>query len=162
MPEAIKFRNEVCGGDERIYGYLESLANEAADVVASALGTEVMQEEDLRQGGEVSQLRRCGMNNVRLPFVIVDESENGDNEDNSTYPYPPLKKEHVGPLSRWIGETLVEKYDTFVPVFLHGGALWTRLSAQVYLEKRDFEWLGGVLKELCDLVVKGEVDLDAM
>ncbi|GKZ84338.1 hypothetical protein AnigIFM56816_009661 [Aspergillus niger] len=44
---ALEFRKTICGGEERIYEYLERLANEAADIVAAALGTDVMEERDL-------------------------------------------------------------------------------------------------------------------
>jgi hypothetical protein len=34
--------------------------------------------------------------------------------------------------------------------------MWVRLSGQIYLEVRDFEWVGERLKELCGRVKKGE------
>ncbi|KAH2316256.1 hypothetical protein KXV26_005039, partial [Aspergillus fumigatus] len=75
VPAALKFRSQVCGGEDRIYTYLEKLAMEAGNIVAAALGTEVMQEPGLKPG-------------------------------------------------------------------------------EVYLEKSDFEWLAGVLNELCNKLVK--------
>lgn len=154
IPEAIKFRNEVCGGDERIFEYLERLANSGADIVASALGTEVMQERNLKPG-EVSKLRRCAMTTVRLPLVLARE----DGSSMYPSPYKPFKKDELPSIISWMETRMTEKYGTFVPVFLHGSALWTRLSAQIYLENSDFEWLAGVLKELCETVGKREVDL---
>lgn len=53
----------------------------------------------------------------------------------------------------FIQNALMEEYKTFVPVFVYAGALWTRLSAQVYLEKSDFEWLADVLAEACGRVL---------
>ncbi|EXJ88992.1 hypothetical protein A1O3_02056 [Capronia epimyces CBS 606.96] len=56
----------------------------------------------------------------------------------------------------WMEKTLVDKYNTFVAIFLYDGKLWTRVSGQIYLELKDFEWLGGVLKALCEGVRSGE------
>ncbi|KAL3455272.1 aminotransferase family protein [Aspergillus heterothallicus] len=142
VPAAIDFREKVCGGEEKIYAYLESLARDAADIVASALGTEVMEEPNLAPG-EQSQLRRCGMSTVRLP--IATRQELAASKEGTVL----IKANEGGAAVKWFQSTLTEKYSTFVPLVEHGGWLWVRLSAQVYLEKKDFEWLAGVLKELC-------------
>ena len=150
VPAALAFRKEVCGGEERIYAYLEQLANEAADAVAKILGTEVLQEQGLKDG-EKSLLRACALNNVRLPIavqtttsVVMDWTQPGT--EGSLY--APLPRELAGQVAVWIQGTLMDEYKTFVPVFVYKGWLWTRLSAQVYLELKDFEWVGGVLKEV--------------
>ncbi|KAH2706980.1 hypothetical protein KXV24_001797 [Aspergillus fumigatus] len=149
VPAALKFRSQVCGGEDRIYTYLEKLAMEAGDIVAAALGTEVMQEPGLKPG-EVSQLRRCAMATVRLPFAV-----SGSEQDPKTASARlTLQAAQAAEVAGEIQKALVRDYGTFVPVFAHGGWLWTRLSAQVYLEKSDFEWLAGVLNELCNKLVK--------
>lgn len=141
VPAALKFRNEVCGGEDRIYTYLETLANEAGDVVAGILGTDVLQEPNLAPGTQ-SQLRRCAMSTVRLP-IAVGQSETSEKG------CALVQEDQVGSVVNWFQTTLTQKYSTFVPVFAHGGWMWTRLSAQVYLDKQDFEWLARVLKEMC-------------
>lgn len=141
VPAALKFRNEVCGGEDRIYTYLETLANEAGDVVAGILATDVLQEPNLAPGTQ-SQLRRCAMSTVRLP-IAVGQSETSEKA------CALVQEDQVGSVVNWFQTTLTQKYSTFVPVFAHGGWMWTRLSAQVYLDKQDFEWLAGVLKEMC-------------
>ncbi|GAB1191069.1 hypothetical protein APSETT444_000238 [Aspergillus pseudonomiae] len=164
VPAALQFRAEVCGGEDRIYAYLESLGRSAADIVAHALGTEVMQEPGL-QTGEVSQLRGCGLATVRLPIAVADGDGDGANAnarvsgEDGTSSYLQIHSSLVPTVSTWFRDTLFEQYGTFVPVFRHGGWLWTRLSAQVYLEKSDFEWLGGVLRECCERVEREVVGL---
>ncbi|KAJ9318355.1 hypothetical protein DTO271D3_1612 [Paecilomyces variotii] len=155
-PTAIKFRQEVCGGEERIYSYLEELANQAGDIVAAALGTEVLQEPDLLPG-QVSQIRRCAMVTVRLPLAVGNNNNNNNVSNNKSSHTTLLSPTVVPDVIDWMQKTMVDKYGTFVPVFQHGSWLWTRLSAQIYLEKSDFEWLAGVLKELCETVARGEV-----
>ncbi|PKY01626.1 putative aminotransferase [Aspergillus campestris IBT 28561] len=154
VPAALRFRRDVCGGEDAIYAYLERLAREGADVVAAALGTDVLQERGLR-GGEESLVRACGMGTVRLP-VAVAVSGGGDggtaaagiNGDDRVRGVK-IEADEAPTVTKWMQDTLIDKYGTFVPVFEHGGWLWVRLSAQVYLERKDFEWLGGVLREVC-------------
>ncbi|PYI07593.1 PLP-dependent transferase [Aspergillus sclerotiicarbonarius CBS 121057] len=155
VPAALTFRKEVCGGEKHIYSYLETLANQAADSVAATLGTEVLQEPGLKPG-EKSLLRACALNNVRLPIAVQTGTNNsGEKEmDWTAAPgtegslYAPLPAALAGQVAVWIQGKLLDEYKTFVPVFVYKGWLWTRLSAQVYLELKDFEWVGGVLKEL--------------
>ncbi|OJK00770.1 hypothetical protein ASPACDRAFT_42259 [Aspergillus aculeatus ATCC 16872] len=142
VPAALKFREEVCGGEGAVYAYLEELVNEGADLVANGLGTEVLGEGDAagKEKGR-SAWRRCAMNNVRLPVRVVQKV---GGEENA----PGLTAELVPAVVDWMQRRLVEDYRTFVPVFAHAGWLWVRLSAQVYLDRSDFEWLVPVLKEL--------------
>ncbi|KAF7596527.1 hypothetical protein BBP40_001400 [Aspergillus hancockii] len=156
VPDAIRFRTEVCGGHDTIYKYLEQLANEGGDIVAAALGTDVLQEPDL-PSGETSQIRRCGMSTIRLPIAI-----HGANDQVISSADHPVAAEDISKVVHFLQVTLKDEYGTFVPVFRHGDWLWTRLSAQVYLEKQDFEWLGEVLKELVERVGKGEYRRIAM
>lgn len=126
--------------------YCIDLANEAAEIVAVMLGTEVLQEPDLKPG-ERSRMRQCAMTTVRLPIAVADRLVEG--------PAVMIEGEVLRVVG-WMQGQLMERYGTFVPVLPHGGWLWTRLSAQTYLEKSDFEWLGGVLRELCERVGRGE------
>ncbi|KAJ5225976.1 hypothetical protein N7468_007201 [Penicillium chermesinum] len=149
VPAALKFRREVCGGEDAIIAYNEKLANEAGDAVAKILATEVLQEPDLKPG-EVSNMRRCAMSTVRLPIAVAD----------GTDPVPgamaTISVDEASRAFAFIQRTLMQEYDTFVPTFQHGPWLWTRLSAQTWLEKSDFEWLGGVLHELCGRIARKE------
>jgi hypothetical protein len=56
----------------------------------------------------------------------------------------------------WMERTLVDEFNTFVAIYEYDGKLWCRISGQIYLELKDFEWLGGVLKGLCERVRMGE------
>jgi len=139
LPAAIKFRQEVLGGEQAIMSYSSSVAWRGAQIVADILGTSIMQPDDSSPAN-----REIAMVNVLLPF-------GGDDHGGSK-----MAKEDVVVMYEWFERTCITKYDTYVPIFLHAGKWWVRLSGQVYLEKEDFEWLGKVLKELCERVVKGE------
>ncbi|KAL2008627.1 hypothetical protein VTN00DRAFT_6821 [Thermoascus crustaceus] len=151
VPAALEFRQTVCGGEDRIYEYMENLAREAGDVVSLALGTEVLQEPGLKPG-EVSRQRQCAMATVRLPLAV------SDHDSTTRTAYPVLKTTDALAAIDWMQAVMANKYKTLAPIFLHGGWLWVRLSAQIYLEKSDFEWLGGVLKVLCEKVGNREMD----
>ncbi|PYI24744.1 putative aminotransferase family protein [Aspergillus violaceofuscus CBS 115571] len=144
-PAALQFRAAVCGGERAIYAYLEALANAGADLVARGLGTEVLGDSP---GPQRSAWRRCAMNNVRLPVRVVQGPEGGEGNKAG------LRAEMVPVVVDWMQRRLVEEYRTFVPVFAHAGWLWVRLSAQVYLDRSDFEWLVPVLKELVGRVTE--------
>ncbi|KAK5798457.1 hypothetical protein VI817_004747 [Penicillium citrinum] len=147
---ALKFRKEVCGGEEAIMGYCEKVANEGADVVANILGTDVLQEPGLKPG-EKSQMRACALTTVRLPIAVADSSDGGSMVPGTLVTLSTTEASRAFP---FIQRQLLEKYNTFVPVFQHGPWLWTRLSGQIFLEKSDFEWLGGILRDLCEQVAR--------
>ncbi|KAL8866044.1 MAG: hypothetical protein Q9174_006533 [Haloplaca sp. 1 TL-2023] len=130
MEEALKFRRDICGGEERIMEYCENVSNEGAQKAADILGTEVMENED-------KTLTKCCMTNVRLPLKLGD----GPGE---------IKQVDAFPAVAWMAKTLIDKHDMFVPPYFHGGAFWARFSGQVYVESEDFVLAAKVLKDLCE------------
>ncbi|KAJ5960982.1 uncharacterized protein N7479_008132 [Penicillium vulpinum] len=153
VPAALKFRTEVCGGEDAIIAYTHRVANEGADAVAATLGTEVMQEPDLKPGQE-SRMRQCAMTTVRLPIAVALTGK--ETEPLNHTPLVVLSEEEAPNAFSWIQTQLLDKHDTFLPVFRHGPWLWTRLSGQTYLETSDFESVGVVLRDLCERVAKKE------
>ncbi|KAL9591628.1 MAG: hypothetical protein Q9179_007531 [Wetmoreana sp. 5 TL-2023] len=136
MEEALKFRQDVCGGEDRIMEYCEKVSNEGGQKAAELFGTEVM------ENGEKT-LTKCCMTNVRLPLKVGE----GAGE---------IKKADAFPVVAWMAQILVNEYDLFVPPYFHGGSFWVRFSGQVYVEAEDFSAAAKVLKGLCERVQKGE------
>lgn len=134
VPPALAFRKDICGGEERIREYCESVAREGGRRMAEALGTEVLENKS-------QTLRRCCFTNVRLPLSLsglaLAESEGAD-------------------VARWIQERTPEEYETYIPTKFYAGGFWSRLSGQVYLTVDDFEWAAKTLLELCRRVEAGE------
>ena len=143
-PQAIKFRKEVLGGEESIREYCFKLARGGGKLVAAILGTEVMENKE-------GTLGECCFAMVRLSPVYSDADVNGSAENGTSLPTKAAPE-----IAKWMSSTLMEKYDTFIPGMLYEGAMWMRLSAQVYLDLEDFRWAGNVLKELCRNVEGGE------
>ena len=57
---------------------------------------------------------------------------------------------------KWIMDRVLCEFNTWIPGKIYAGAIWVRLSAQIYLEIKEFEWAAGVLRDLCDRVVQGQ------
>ncbi|KAF7593180.1 hypothetical protein BBP40_011810 [Aspergillus hancockii] len=163
VPAALNFRAQVPGGEEGVFTYIREIAFKGGNLVARVLGTEVLGESTSNgDADKPCRARNCAFANVRLPVMISSATpgENpGEIQDGLTgaSDWPFLSPDQAVVVARWIQERLVDEYSTSLTVFLHNSALWTRISGQIYLEVGDFEWLGGVLKELCDRVGK---DLD--
>jgi selenocysteine lyase/cysteine desulfurase len=135
VPDAIKWRQEVCGGEERIESYCKDLARKGGQRVADILGTEVLDNKE-------HTISDCCMVNIRLPLAV------GEGE--------VVKPGSEAKVLLWMLKTAVDEYKTYLQLFPFQGGLWIRISAQIYLEIDDFEWAGKTLKELCGKVEKGE------
>lgn len=146
--DAVEWRESI-GGEAKIIEWQTTLAKEGGKKVAEMLGTEVMDNK-------TGTLTNCGMVNVALPMVIVDDAEVGKAEfDYRGYLKVPRKA--AFPLTQWMLETMMSDYHTFIALFVHQGCWWARLSAQVYLDMDDFEWTGKTLKELCKRAASQEL-----
>jgi hercynylcysteine S-oxide lyase len=206
IPQALKFRREICGGEESIFRYIREMAQRGADIMARVLETSVLDDEDvaergtfLRVGsgswsngrlpegagrvrsgtlnlGEKGGLRGCAMANVLLPISIVDAEVQEEATEEEVWDIKIVKSasrdllsaepgkfggaeirmSEVGEVRDWFEERLVREFNTFVVIFEYGGRMWCRVSGQIYLELKDFEWLGAVLKGLCARIGRGE------
>ncbi|RAR09700.1 plp-dependent transferase [Stemphylium lycopersici] len=141
VPAALKWR-ETLGGEAVIRKYCQTLVKAAAQHVASVLGTSVLENS-------TATLGECCLSNVRLPIsldkVLATASKNGVDKEDVTVK-----------VRDWMKKLSSEEYDTFIMVFWYGGHWWARLSGQVYLEMRDFEWAAETLKSMCERVESGE------
>lgn len=135
IEEALKFRREVCGGEEKVMQHCVDISNEAGRLAAEILGTEVMENAE-------KTLTKCSMTNVKLPLKIG----NGESEI-------PSKDTHM--VASWITAVLAKEYDIYVPAFVHAGTFWTRLSGQIYLEMEDYAMGAEALRSLCGRAKKG-------
>ena len=136
IPAALKFRQEVCGGEEAIMNYSIQVAREGGDRAAQILSTEVL---DNKEG----TLRNCAMANVRLPLTVGS----GAGE---------VKEKDVGLVTQWVMKKSADDYETFLATSLYQGAWWWRISGEAFLDVEDVVWGAEVMKKLCERVKKGE------
>ncbi len=148
VPAAIKWRQDVLGGEDRIIEYTQTLAKAGGKKAAHILGTEVL---DNRSG----TMSNCSMTNVALPlkFVATADGVTGTDGPDKELTIPV---EDVLAAGEWMTNTLISDYKTYVVIFRYAGRFWVRISAQVYLNIGDFEWIGQVLLELSRRAAKGE------
>ncbi|KAF3061513.1 hypothetical protein GL218_03115 [Daldinia childiae] len=141
VTEALKFRTQVCGGEENVRNYSVNLAKEGGELMAAVMGTEVLENR-------AGTLRDCFFTNVRLPLDVVA----GESQENQT---GKVLARDAQAVADWITKTTVEEYETFIATRYYAGAFWVRISSQIYLDRTDFEWAANVLLELCGRVRKG-------
>ncbi|KAG0340979.1 hypothetical protein BG004_006203 [Podila humilis] len=106
-------------GEDAIIHYTHHLAIEGGAIMAKILGTECLTSHDHQVGNMV---------NVRLPFKDISHQKLSS----------PTFLMHL----------LMNKYNVFVPSFHHNGCMYTRVSAQIYLELSDFVRLANIWKEI--------------
>ena len=151
LPTALQFRREVCGGEEAIMTYCRELVNEAGDMLAKSLGTEVLQENNLKPG-EKSKMRDLSMVTLRLPIGYVK----GDDATNLPGAWGTIKAKDWGRVTAHFQRRLMADYKAWLPIFPYGDWLWVRISGQVYLDMSDFEWFKDVIRTLCEEVARKE------
>lgn len=140
-PDAIEFREKVCGGEKAIMEYCHKLAKEGGKAVATILGTRIM------DNSTETLTKDCCLVNVLLPLEIS--------------PSKVACKNCIDPgnqaiATEWMQEELIKDFNTFMPIYFFEGQWWTRLSGQIYLELSDFEWAGAALKAICERAGRGE------
>ena len=136
IEEALKFRQHVCGGEEKIMKYCEEISDEGGRLAAEIFGTNVMDNK-------TKMLTKCAFTNVRLPLEVGDGP--GQIEEKNMYL-----------VAIWMTAMLVRESDIYSPVFYHARKFWTRFSGQIYLDLGDFEKGARALKALCERAQSGE------
>ncbi|KAJ5773765.1 Pyridoxal phosphate-dependent transferase major region subdomain 1 [Penicillium paradoxum] len=139
VPEAIRWREEVCGGEDAIREYCIQLARKGGQCVADILQTQILDN--------ISHTSTdCCMVNILLPLKRPTSGEGS------------MVKRHDGTnvtVGEWMQQTLIKSHNTFIPVFPFQGSWWARLSAQIYVEPGDFDWAGWTLRDVCKELEEG-------
>lgn len=143
LKDAIAWRRNVLGGEDSAIAQLWDLNKRGARIVAGRLGTEVLENSK-------GTLTDCGMSNVALP-IWCGKAGKGAREADAV-----LEDGEAQRALQWMLETMISEFGTFMALFIHGGRMWARISAQVYLDEEDFKRGADVLENLCSRVAKRE------
>ncbi|KAI9494039.1 pyridoxal phosphate-dependent transferase [Zychaea mexicana] len=123
---AFDFRESI-GGEEAIQKYCNDLARQGGQLVAEALGTEVLENQD--------KTLTVAMTNIRLPFLNKRARSDGE-------------------IINIIVDKCIYEHNTMCSPYKHNGQWFVRLSAQVYNDLDDFRYFADeiqkVLRELED------------
>ncbi|KAJ2984449.1 hypothetical protein NUW58_g6052 [Xylaria curta] len=144
VPEALKFRNEICGGEEQVRAYCIGLAKQGGELMAMLMGTEVLKNK-------TGTLDNCCFTNVRLPLDVDEDGKAATGGKSNG-----IAREEAEVVANWMTERSVNEFDTYIAVRYYAGSFWTRLSGQIYLDRTDFAWAAGVLLELCVRARRGD------
>lgn len=127
--EAIKFRRDVCGGEEAIRDYTYKLAKDAAQLFCNEFGTKTV-----TAGNNLDEdTTPTAMINVFLPTPSGPVDLEAPVDANG---------KHAVDLEFAANElqyALLFKYNVYFPIGVINNQLYTRLSAQVYLDLDDFQ-----------------------
>ncbi|KAI8628317.1 putative aminotransferase family protein [Xylariaceae sp. FL1651] len=138
---ALDFRSQVCGGEEAIRAYCQSVARQGAEAAAAVLGTEIMDCAG-------SCARECNFANVRLPLELAD--------DASSAGEGKINPKHGAKVGLWFKAMGVKENGTYCQIFVYRSAFWWRISGMIYVEADDFRKGAEMLKGLCERAKKGE------
>ncbi|TDZ19874.1 Hercynylcysteine sulfoxide lyase [Colletotrichum orbiculare MAFF 240422] len=145
VKDALEWRASI-GGEDKIMAYMWALAKQGGNKAAALLGTHVLDNK-------AETMTKCGMVNVALPVVTGESAEAPSTGPDGTITVPGNL---VIPIVNWMVDVLVAEYQTFVALFWHDRRWYMRLSAQVYVDEEDFEWIARKMMELCQRVAKQE------
>ena len=140
IEEALRFRKDVCGGEDRIMDYCRRISDEAGRRAAGVFETDVMENPHC-------SLSACAFSNVKLPLKMGT----GRGEVPESDAIKAL---------RWMAEQLIYTYDTYAALYFHDKSFWVRFSGQIYLELVDFDRGIRTLVTLCERVRGGEYQHD--
>ncbi|KAI9172589.1 Hercynylcysteine sulfoxide lyase [Paramyrothecium foliicola] len=143
VKDAIAYRRDVLGGEDRIMAYQRDLSRRGSDRVAEALGTHVLDNK-------AGTLRQSAMANIALPIWYGEKGEGAGAAD------VVVSLEDAPAVHAWMLGRMMDEHATYVATFGFQGRFWVRLSAQLYLGMEDYEFVGKVLKELVRRVGEGE------
>lgn len=117
IPEAVRFRNETCGGEDKIREYCFRMARAAADLCLEKWpGTELIENKE--------RTLATALVSLYVPYTHSDLSV----------------KENAAHLIAHVTSTMLYEHRTFVHLGMHANRLTIRFSGQIYNEISDYEY----------------------
>ncbi|KAK8096985.1 aminotransferase family protein [Apiospora kogelbergensis] len=149
---ALKFREEVCGGEETIRAYTHHIAQRGGAIAAEIFGTEIIDCPG-------SSMRQCNFTNVRMPLAMRKDNEDKASQSSSVKDsdeHKAIPREHGHLVSDWIKLRGVEESGIYFQTFPYYSKWLWRLSGMIYIEEADFRKGAEILKALCERAQRGE------
>lgn len=135
--DALKFRREICGGEEKIHDYCFDLAKKVGETISKKWNTSVLEND----AGTLTN----AMVNIEVPLEKAGVTlEQFDND------YDNIMQDSL--------RRLVFDYHTFITYFKHNNKIYVRFSCQIYNDLSDFEYASDVLLKVLKELVEREAD----
>jgi hypothetical protein len=116
VPEALRFRETVCGGEESVRQYCQDIAYHGGKIVAEILCTGVMDNR-------TKALTRYCFTNVRLPLQ-VNGPQRERTKEASGGGAGQVGLEELSRLVKWVIGRAQKDFDTYIPAKFHAGTMW--------------------------------------
>ncbi|TYJ56553.1 hypothetical protein B9479_002800 [Cryptococcus floricola] len=129
---AIEFRKNVLGGEKRIMEWCHSLAVAGSKRLKHRWGADAVIMDT------PTPTLTVAMSNITLPHIP-----------------PPTSFADQAQQARFLEDGMFEA-NCFAACYMHAGKWWVRFSAQVWNELSDFDYIGGVLEDLCLKIKNGK------
>ena len=135
---AIKFRSEICGGEQNIRHYQRSLSKKAIAASAHILTVDKSKTTDLYDHYEPKLLDNkhgtltpVGMFCLSIPINISKYSRVYNKLKSS-------EKEYLAKIRSLLEEKSIAVYKNYAPLVFHGNVLYIRYSVQIFNEVDDY------------------------
>lgn len=136
---ALEFRDNICGGEEKIRAYRFELAEKGEEKVAEILGTKAL---------SVPKSSRVAFANVWLPLRVAAPGEPHSEE--------LILEEDIPSVSGFLSQKMIDEYNCFVVILFYKGSWIARFSAEIYLDMDDFIYGAEMIKTLIERVKNRE------
>lgn len=135
---AIKFRSEICGGEENIRNYQKNLAKKAIEACTKILTIDQANTTDLYDhyvpkllDNKKRTLTPVGMFCLSIPINISKYSK----VHNKLVKSPMV---YLARIRSLLEEKSINVYKNYAPLCFHGDVLYIRFSVQIFNEVNDF------------------------
>lgn len=128
IPEAIRFRQEVCGGDQAIMKYCNDLCHQVIELFTKTVwpNTSYLTNED--------ESAVTSMVTIEVPL--------------DQYAADDFDRDDLRRCLLYIEEQICSKHNTFIPFCIHNGKLFVRFSCQIYNEIKDYTFAAEVIQKV--------------
>lgn len=171
IPAALKFREEICGGEEASKlnpsGHSDSvrfvqrmdLLTPWSRICKVKMLTQVLSLAVMRYCWDLAAAGGAAASRILGTEVMDNTAGSLTRECAMVMVRLPVEPHHgleaaaaakIGArVQSWMCEEMAIKFNTFMAITFYKGRWWARFSAQIYLDVSDFEWGAGVLARLC-------------
>ncbi|XBW38347.1 hypothetical protein QEN19_003937 [Hanseniaspora menglaensis] len=155
IKSALKFRSEICGGEDNIRNYQKQLSSKASAAIKEIFNVSSNDKYDHYESklleNNAGTLTPVGMFCISYPINLSKYSRVYNKLIGS-----PL--EYLAVIRSLLEKSTIAKYKNYSPLVFHGNILYFRFSVQIFNELSDFTTAAKINKILLEDVFATEED----